>query len=52
MIEHKIHFLGEKDYIPVMETQNRLWREQHVKNGKITLYDILSGATLPRLFRR
>ena len=39
MIEHKIHFLGEKDYIPVMETQNRLWREQHVKNGKITTRD-------------
>ena len=39
MIENKIHFLGEKDYIPVMETQNRLWREQHVKNGKITTRD-------------
>ena len=39
MTEHKIHFLGEKDYIPVMESQNRLWREQHVKNGKITTRD-------------
>ena len=39
MTERKIHFLGEKDYIPVMESQNRLWREQHVKNGKITTRD-------------
>ena len=39
MTENKIHFLGEKDYIPVMEAQNRIWREQHVKNGKITTRD-------------
>lgn len=39
MTADKIRFLGEKDYIPVMETENRLWREQHVKNGKIRTRD-------------
>jgi lysophospholipase len=33
MSENMIHFLGEEDFLPVMESENRIWREQHVENG-------------------
>ena len=39
MSETTIHFLGEKDYTSVMESENRIWREQHVKNGRFTVRD-------------
>lgn len=39
MSETTIHFLGEKDYIPVMETENLAWRRAHVKNGNFLTRD-------------
>ena len=33
MKENTIAFLGEEDYLPAMENENRIWREQHVTNG-------------------
>ena len=39
MSETNIHFLGEKDYLPAMDTENRVWRERHVFNGRFTTRD-------------
>lgn len=39
MSETTIHFLGEKDFIPAMETENRQWREEHVANGHFVTRD-------------
>lgn len=39
MSEYQIEFLGEEDFLPAMEGENRSWRERHVKNGSFTTRD-------------
>ncbi len=39
MSEHNISFLGEEDFLPVMENENRIWREQHVDNSGFVTRD-------------
>lgn len=34
-----LQFLGEEDFLPAMEKENRLWREQHVTQGDMESFD-------------
>ncbi len=34
-----VHFLGEEDFLPVMATENKAWRESCVKSGDFKTYD-------------
>ena len=36
-----IHFLGETDFLPVMQNENRKWRDDHVIRGTMTTSDNL-----------
>jgi lysophospholipase len=33
MSENNVSFLGEEDFLPVMENENRIWREKNVENA-------------------
>ena len=35
----QIHFLGEEDFLPVMATENKAWREACVTSGYFKTYD-------------
>ncbi|MCR4734802.1 MAG: lysophospholipase [Treponema sp.] len=39
MSETKIEFLGEDDFLSCMNGENKVWRENHVKNGNFSTRD-------------
>jgi len=39
MSENRISFLGEDEFLPAMEGENRIWREKHVSNGSFATRD-------------
>ncbi len=39
MADHRIDFLGEEDYIHVMNNENKTWRNNNVRNGNFTTRD-------------
>lgn len=39
MSEESIHFLGEEDFLPAMDKENRTWREKYVTNAAFVTRD-------------
>ncbi|MCR5214964.1 MAG: lysophospholipase [Eubacterium sp.] len=39
MAENNIYFLGEEDFLPAMEGENRIWRDRYVMDGRFSTRD-------------